>query len=177
MTGSASPPPTPIRNPASRRGRAPELAGLRRTHQLYRPRRRSRPTSPTSRPALAACGIEEGFMTSIAPGSACAHRQRLLQDRGRVPVRLRRRHARGIPGDHRCRTDPAARRSLDRRELGPDQPRTDRRGISKVHHAAGRGAEPRDQGPAARIASASISAGEAGTARTPPTSRCATSSR
>ena len=36
--------------------------------------------------------------------------QRVLQDRGRIPLRARRGAARGIPGDHRCRPRPADRR-------------------------------------------------------------------
>ena len=40
-----------------------------------------------------------------------AARQHPLQDRRRVPVRLRRCHARGIQGDRRCRPHPPARRS------------------------------------------------------------------
>ena len=47
--------------------------------------------------------------------------QRVLRDRRGAAVRLRRRDARGVQGDHRRRADPAARRPGDRRELGPDQ--------------------------------------------------------
>ena len=70
-------------------------------------------------------------------GQRRADRQHLLQDRRRVPVRLRRRDARGIQGDRRCRPRPAARRPGDRRELGPDRSRADRRGLQELHHASG----------------------------------------
>ena len=110
------------------------------------------------------------------PGQRLADRQRLLQERRGIPVRLRRGDARGIQGDRRCRADPAARRSGDRRELGHGQPGADGRGIQEVHDGPGRGAEPCDPGPARRTGSASTCAGAAGTGRTSPTSRCATSS-
>ena len=100
--------------------------------------------------ALKANGVEEGFMTSVAPGSASRLAQRLLQERRRVHVRLRRRHARGIQGHRRCRPDPAARRSGDRRELGHDQPGTVGRGLQEILDGAGRSAQPRHPRPAAR---------------------------
>ena len=46
------------------------LARLRRPRSPIPGRRRSAPTSRTCKAALAAAGVEEGFMTSIAPGSA-----------------------------------------------------------------------------------------------------------
>ena len=46
--------------------------------------------------ALAAAGVEEGFMTSIAPGSTTRIGNNYYKTRRGVPVRLRRRHARGV---------------------------------------------------------------------------------
>ena len=111
-------------------------------------RTRSPPTSPTSRPRSRPPASTEGFMTSVAPGSASRDRQRVLQDRRGVHLRLRRRDARGVQGDHRRRAHPAARRSVDRRELGPGQPGAHRRGLPAVLDDPGRGDQPRDQGPA-----------------------------
>ena len=79
--------------------------------------------------ALAAAGVAEGFMTAVAPGSCSRIGNTLLQDRGGVPLRLRRGDARGIQGDRRRRHHPAARRSGARRELGHGQPRADGRGV------------------------------------------------
>ena len=62
-------------------------------------------------------------------GQCLPHWQSLLQDRRRVHVRLRRRDARGVQGDHRRGACPAARRSVDRRELGSDQSGAQRRGL------------------------------------------------
>ena len=43
--------------------------------------------------ALQAAGVEEGFMTSVAPASGSRLAQRLLQERRRIHVRRRRGHA------------------------------------------------------------------------------------
>ena len=110
---------------------------------------RSGPTSPISRRRLQAAGVEEGFMTAVAPGSASRIGNSYYKTRRGVPLRLRRGDARGVQGDPRCRPDPAARRSGDRRELGHDQPRADGRGVQEIHDGPGRGAEPRDPRPAA----------------------------
>ena len=109
---------------------------------------------------------QRGLHDLDRPGELRAHRQPPLQERRRVRVRLRRRHARGIQGDRRCRAGAADRRSGDRRELRPDQSRADLRGIPQVHRAQDRGAEPGAARACRRTASASISAGAAGTART-----------
>ena len=60
------------------------------------------------------------------------------------------RLARGIQGDHRRGAcilqldDPSIAENWD--QINPEP---QRRGVQEIHHAAGRGAEPRDQGPAA----------------------------
>ena len=100
--------------------------------------------------AMEAAGVEDGFLNSVAPGSCAPVRQRVLRQRRGDDVRLRRRDARGVQGDHRRGPDPAARRSGDRRELGPDQPGAERRGLPALHDGAGRGAQPRDPRPARR---------------------------
>ena len=47
-----------------------------------------RPTSPISRRRSRMPGVEEGFMTAVAPGSAFGIGNRLLQDRRGIPLRL-----------------------------------------------------------------------------------------
>ena len=100
--------------------RAGDVAGLRRPDHLHRPRcdqARHRQLQGGARGQR-----RRGRLHDLDRArQRLAHRQRLLQDRRRVHVRLRRRDARGIQGDRRCRADPAARRSGDRRELGHDQ--------------------------------------------------------
>ena len=125
--------------------------------------------------ALAARGVDEGFMTSVAPGQRVADRQHLLQDRGRVPVRLRRCHARGIQGDLDAGLilqldDPSIAENWD--QIIPEPTVEEYRAFSmrRVEALNTRSRACR------RIASGFICAGEAGMARTPPTSRCATSS-
>ncbi len=83
-------------------------------------------------------------------GQLRPHSQLLLQKRRRVPLRLRRCDARGIPGDRRCRHRSAARRPVPRRRLGPGQPRAERRGLPEACGDLGRRAEPRDPRPAGR---------------------------
>ena len=68
-------------------------------------------------------------------------RQRVLRQRRGTAAGVRGRHARGVRGDHRLGAWPAARRPRDRRELGPDQPGPERRGLPAVHDGAGRGAQ------------------------------------
>ena len=79
--------------------------------------------------AMEAAGVKEGFLNSVAPGELRAVRQRVLRDRRGAAVRLRRRDARGVQGDHRRGTDAPARRSGGRRELGHDRPRAVGRGL------------------------------------------------
>ena len=129
--------------------RADRLAVLRRRRSATPATPPSPPTSPTSRRRSPPTASSEGFMTSIGAGELRAHRQPSLQERRRVRLRLRRRHARGIQGDRRCRPGPADRRSGDRREFRPDQSRADGRGIPQVHDAQDRGAEPCAERPAA----------------------------
>ena len=109
-------------------------------------------------------------------GELRARRQRVLRDRRGARLRLRRRDARGVRGDHRVGPRPPARRPGDRRDLGPDQPRAARsRPTSASRWSASTRSTTRSAG-CPRTASASTSAGAAGTARTRPTSRWPTSS-
>ncbi len=98
--------------------------------------------------ALDAAGLQEGYMNSVAPGSCARFGNEYYEDDQDAHVRVRGRAARGVRGDHRRRAGPAARRSRDRRELGPDQPRAVRRGLPALHHAARRRAQPRHPRPA-----------------------------
>ena len=116
------------------------LAGLHRPDQLYRPGRYRAPTSPTSRPGSPRSGIEEGFMTAIAPGSASRIANAYYKTDVEFLFAWPRRCARNTR-HHRCRPDPAARRSGDRRDLRHDQCRADVRGVPPVHRAAHRSAE------------------------------------
>ena len=127
---------------------ADELAVRGRAGPLYRPgrhRRRHRQLQG------GACGqrCQRGLHDLDRAGELRAHRQSPLQERRRVRLRLRRRHARGIQGDRRRRAGAADRRSGDRRELRPDQSRADGRGLPQVHRAQDRGAEPCAARPAA----------------------------
>ena len=108
------------------------LAVLRRADQLYRPqgdRRRHRQLQG------GACGQQgqRRLHDLDRAGELRAHRQRALQERRRVRLRLRRRHARGIQGDRRRGPGAADRRSRHRREFRPDQSRADGRGLPQVH--------------------------------------------
>ena len=115
----------------SRRSRH-AAAGLRGQADLYRPRRDRRRHRAFQ--GGVAGGRRRGRLHDLdRAGQLLAHRQRVLQDRGRIHLRLRRRDARGVQGDHRCRAGAAARRSVDRRELGPDQSGADGGGVSQVH--------------------------------------------
>ena len=125
------------------------LAGLRRPDHLQRPRRNQ---SRHRQLQGGACGGRHRgrFHDLDRAGKRGADRQRILQDRRRVPVRLRRGDARGIQGHRRCRLDPSARRSGDRRELGHDQSGAFGGGLPEILHGAGRGAQSRDTRPAGR---------------------------
>ena len=109
-------------------------------------------------------------------GELRAHAERVLQDRRGAVVRLRRRDARGVQGDHRRRTERAARRSGDRRELGSAEGRAERRGLPALHQDCASMRSTTRSRDCRRTRSASTSAGEAGMARIPPTSRCSISS-
>ena len=69
-TAGASPPRTRIRIPASRRGRAHRAGRCASAPSPTPGTRRSAADIARLKAALAAAGVEEGFMTSIAPGSA-----------------------------------------------------------------------------------------------------------
>ena len=98
--------------------------------------------------ALAGRGRRGGLHDLHRARQRLPDRQPALQDRRGVPVRVRRRHARGVQGDRRRRAHPAARRSGDRRELGHGQPRAHGRRLPEVLHGPSGGAQPRDPRPA-----------------------------
>ena len=115
----------------------------------------------------ARCGRRAGGLHERrGPGELRAVRQRVLQGRRGAHVRVRGRDARGVQGDHRGRAHPAARRSGDRRELGPDQPRALRRGLPAASRCCASRRSTTRSGGCRRTGSASTSAGAAGTART-----------
>ena len=126
--------------------------------------------------ALDAAGVAGGVHERRGPGQLRAVRQRVLRGRPGAHVRVRGCAARGVPGDHRGGPHPAARRSGDRRELGPDQPRAVRRGLPALHDAARRGAQPRDPGAAGGPDPLPPLLGQLARPARRPTSRCATSS-
>ena len=144
------------------RDRRPRLPRADHVHRSRGDRPRHRQLQGGARGGRRAGGLHE----RRGAGELRAVRQRVLRERPGAHVRVRGRDARGVRGDHRRRPHPAARRSGDRRELGPDQPRAHRRGLPALHDDPRRGAQPRDPRAAARTASASTSAGAAGTART-----------
>ena len=125
--------------------------------------------------AMAAAGVEEGFMCSIGP-ELRSRRGPPPQERGGVRLRRRRRDAGGIQGDRGRRHRAADRRSQPAGQLGHGRSRAAAAGIQEVRARAHRGVESPRCAACRRIASATTSAGEAGTARTPPTFRCRTSS-
>ena len=61
--------------------------------------------------ATAGPGVEEGFMTAVAPGSATRIGNAYYKTDEEFALRLRRCDARGVQGHRRGRPDPAARRS------------------------------------------------------------------
>ena len=132
---------------ASRRARAaPRMRRrLRRPAHLHRPGRRSRPTSPTSRRRLAAAGVDEGFMTSIAPGSASrignstTGPTRSSSSPAPTPCARSTRRS-STPGSSCSSTTPPSPRT------GTDQPGAHRRGLPAIHDDARRGAQPRIRG-------------------------------
>ena len=77
---------------------------------LYRRTRRSGPTSQLEGGARRR-RRRGGLHDLHRARQRLPHRQRLLPDRRGIPLRLRRRHARGVQGHRRRRAHPAARRS------------------------------------------------------------------
>ena len=88
--------------------------------------------------ALQGAHGREAFMPAISP---VEHRglakKRLLQDTGGICFRHRRRDARGIQGDRRCRLPPADRRPAARLLLHSASQRQHRR-VPQMGEAAGR---------------------------------------
>ena len=65
-------------------------------------------TSPTLKAALAAAGVEEGFLTAVAPASTGYDASNeYYTRRSRLRLRDRRRAARGVSRDRQRRPDPA----------------------------------------------------------------------
>ena len=126
--------------------------------------------------AMQAAGVEEGFMTSIAPGSA----SRIGNVYYKTEEELLFACADAMREEYQAIIDAGLILQLDDPAIAENwdhgQSRADGRGLPAIRHASRRGAEPRDPRPARRTASGSICAGEAGTGRTSPTCRCATSS-
>ena len=106
-------------------------------------------------------------------GQLRARRGPALPDRGRIRRRLRRGDARGIQGDRRRRPHAADRRSEPVRQLGHDQSGAAARRVQEVRSACASRRSTMRCAACRRIASATTSAGAAGTARTPPTFRSA----
>ena len=83
-------------------------------------------------------------MNAVAPGSCARLRQRVLRDDEEFIYAC----ADAMREEYEAIIDAGLILQLDdpcdRRELGPDQPRADRRGLPALHDAAHRGAQPRD---------------------------------
>ena len=126
---------------AGGRGRRPRPR-RRRVHgagQLQGPRRRSRPTSRTSKSALKGQRHEEVFMPAIAPSYIFATlRERVLPHRRGVRAGAGRCAPRGVPG-HRRRGLRAADRRPAAGHLLHDESGPQRGGLPDVGGAAGRG--------------------------------------
>ena len=124
--------------------------------------------------AMAAAGVEEGFMCSIGPGSFArpvhlyykTEEEFLFTAADAITMNTR---------PPSTLDPPAIPRSESPRQLGPDQPRAAAARIQEIRRGAHGALNHALRGLPADP-SASISAGEAGTARTPPTSRSRTSS-
>ena len=97
-------------------------------------------------------------------------REPVLQVRGGVPLRARRRDARGVQGDRRRRLRAPGRRSAAHHPLEP-RPGSFFAAKPKVHRAAHRGVEPRARGHPARSACASTPATASTSRRACTTSR------
>ena len=143
---------------------APAEPGVHRSAPLYR----ARHDQGRYRPLQSGAGGGRGRRRLYDRGGARqlrAHRQRALQDRRGVPLRLRRRDARGVQGDRRCRHHPAARRSVHRRRVGPGQSRAELSRTTESSRHAGSRRSITHCAAYPRIASAFICAGAAGTGR------------
>ena len=121
---------------------------------------------------LEAAGIKEGgWMNSVAPASCSRMANEYYKTEEELMYRLRGSDARGVQGDRRCRPDRAARRSGDRRELGPAEERAERRRLPALYRKCASMCSTTRSAGCPPTRSVSISAGAAGTARTPPTFR------
>ena len=88
--------------------------------------------------------VEEAFVPVLGTRLARPlHLQRILPDRGRIPVRAGRRAARGIPGGRGGRLHLADRRPGLARLVGHAEARTLGRGLSPIRPAAHRCRQPR----------------------------------
>ena len=91
--------------------------------------------------ALAANGVSEGFMTSIGPASCARIGNRHYKSDDEFVFAC----AEAMREEYKAIVDAGLVLQIDdpgdRRELRPDQPRADRRGVPQVHHAEGRGAQ------------------------------------
>ena len=92
--------------------------------------------------ALARVKAEEGFITSVAPGSFARRQNRYYKTDEEFLFALGRGDARGVQGDHRRRPDPAARRSRPADNWDHGNPSRGR-GVQEVRHGPHRGAQSR----------------------------------
>ena len=126
--------------------------------------------------AMAAAGVADGFLNSVAPGSCARFGNEYYADDEEMMYAC----ADAMREEYTAIIDagpgPAARRPGDRGELGPDQPGAEHRGLPAVHPQADRGAELRHPGPAGRADPVPPVLGQLARARTSPTSRWPTSS-
>ena len=94
--------------------------------------------------ALEAAGVEEGFMTSVAPGSATRIGNAYYKTDEEFMFACADAMREEYKAIVEAGLDPAARRSGHRRELGHDQSRAHGRGLPEVHDGPGDGAQSRD---------------------------------
>ncbi len=126
--------------------------------------------------ALAAAGADEGFMCSIGPGSFARGEDLFYKTEEEFVFAAAEAMRRGIQGDRRCRHRAADRRSEPAGQLGHDQSGAAARANSRNSSACASRRSITRCAACRRNASATISAGAAGTARIPPTFRLTTSS-
>ncbi len=123
-------------------------------------------TSPNFKAAMDAAGVEDGFMNAVAPGSCARFGNEHYDDDEELMYAC----ADAMREEYQAIIDAGLMLQLDDPAIAEnwDQivPGAERRGLQALHDDARRRAQPRDPRACRPSASASTSAGEAGTART-----------
>ena len=132
----------------------------------YPARRRSQHDIANFKAALAAAGMDDGFLNSVAPGSCARFGNEYYENDEELIYAC----ADAMREEYQAIIDAGLILQLDDPAIAENwdqiDPEPSRRGLPALHDGPRRGAQPRDPRAAARTESASTSAGAAGTART-----------